>query len=150
VKRRRVVEWMLPLGVLMCLGATGCGRGGGGAKATFPVRGEVYVDGRPADALAVRCTDLQGVDADQPTLSATFTDDAGKFALSTYRSGDGVPQGEYVLTFEWGKWNFFSGTYGGPDKLKGRYRNPDASEFRVSVTGKGPVDLGRIELSSSR
>ena len=61
-----------------------------------------------------------------------------------------MAKGEYVPTFEWGKWNFFAGTYGGPDKLKGRYENPDASEFRVSVTGKGPVDLGRIELSSSK
>lgn len=139
---------LLTAGLMGCLFVMGCSGSDPLRKSVFPVTGEIYVDGQPAESLAVRCFDVNGIDSEQPTLSSTFTDSSGRFTVSTYESGDGVPKGEYVLTFEWGEWNVFARSYGGPDKLEGRYIDPESSEFTVSVTGDGPVDLGRIELST--
>ena len=77
-----------------------------------------------------------------------MTDVEGKFAISTYQSGDGLPEGEYALTFMWGQLNLISKSYGGPDKLNGRYLNAQTSEHRVTVEAGDPIDLGRIELST--
>jgi hypothetical protein len=108
----------------------------------------VYVDGQPADGLAVTCHSVAGLDKESPTLSSAFTGKDGKFEISTYESADGVPAGDYVLTFVWGKWNTISMTYGGPDKLNDRYKDPKTSEFKVSVQQGKPTDLGRIELTT--
>jgi hypothetical protein len=70
----------------------------------------------------------------------------GTFEISTYQQGDGVPNGEYVLTIVWGKLNLMTRTYGGPDKLKGAYSDPKTSKFTFKVSG-GPVDLGPLDLT---
>ncbi len=127
---------------------TSCADKGPQRKETFPVTGEVYVDGQPAAQMAVRCVSVSGLDTKDPTLSSAFTGKDGKFAISTFEQGDGVPEGEHVLTFEWGQWNFVSGQYGGPDKLKGRYSDPQKSTFRFKVEKGKPTDLGRIDLST--
>lgn len=110
--------------------------------------GEVCVDGKPAANLAVTCHDLAGMDRENPTLSSSCTGDDGKFRLSTYEQGDGVPEGEYVLTFMWGQMKLISMQYEGPDKLKGRYTTPEKSPCRFKVEKGKPVDLGRINLTT--
>jgi len=115
--------------------------------ATFPVTGTVLVDGQPVEQLAVRCISLQGMDKENPTESSTFTDKEGKFSISTYEAGDGVPVGSYVLTFQWGQWNLFSGGYGG-DKFEGKYNDPAKSTFKFDVQEGQPTDVGTIELST--
>ena len=129
----------------MCVG---CGEKGPPRKETYPVTGQVYVDGEPVEYLAVTCHDTQGMDAVMPTTSSAFTAQDGTFSISTYESGDGIPEGEYVLTFMWGQMNRLSGAYGGPDKLKNRYTDPTRSEFRLSVEPGKRNDLGRIDLST--
>mgnify|MGYP003574660085 CR=1 FL=1 len=131
---------------MFCLVLSSCGGDEQFRKETYPVSGEVYVDGQPAAALAVRCINVNGLDAEHPTTSSTFTDEEGKFEISTYESADGVPEGEYVLTFQWGKWDL-SGSYSG-DKLNGRYKDPKASQHPVTVEEGKPTDLGRIDLTS--
>jgi hypothetical protein len=116
-------------------------------KATYPLTGTLIVDGSPAEGVLVEATDVKGLDATNPTMSTAFTDANGQFKFSTYEQGDGVPDGEYLVTFMWGTLNPMSMQYGGPDKLKNRYNDPEKSEFRVQVAGK-PVDMGRIELST--
>jgi hypothetical protein len=136
------------LGLGLALAPASCGRGPANRKPTYPVRGEVYVDGKPAGQLAVYCVELRGIDEDNPTSSATFTDDAGKFAISTYLSGDGVPEGEYALTFFWGQYNLITRSYGGPDKLKNRYTDSKQSKVRLTVVKGKLTDLGRIDLTT--
>ncbi|NLY01022.1 MAG: DUF4198 domain-containing protein [Rhodopirellula sp.] len=119
-----------------------------GADATSPVTGEVYVDGSPAEGLRVIC---HGADPDQqfPTVSLAVTDAEGKFAFATYTEGDGLREGEYVLTFDWRDgYAMVSGTPSGPDKLDNRYNAPGKSTTRLTVTAETPVDLGRIELTT--
>jgi hypothetical protein len=112
-------------------------------KATFPVTGIVFVDGKPVDQLAIGCVNLAGIDAKEPTESATFTDKDG-----TYQKGDGVPVGSYVLTFNWGQWNLMSMQYGGPDKLNGKYSDPKTSTIKFDVKEGQPTDLGTIQLTT--
>src|SRR3989304_3197914 len=132
----------------LCLLLCSCGPEEPFRKETFPVTGEVSVDGQPAAILQVTCHDVKGIDTEHPTMSQAMTDPAGKFQIATYEAADGVPEGEYVLTFMWGKLNPLGGTYGGPDKLNDRYTDPKTSEHRFTVTKGKPTDLGRIELST--
>jgi hypothetical protein len=144
--KRSITRLAVP--VIFCLFICSCGGDDQSRKETFAVQGEVFVDGQPAEQVAIRCIDVAGIDKEAPTTSAAFTDEDGKFEISTYESADGVPEGEYVLTFEWGQWNAVSGAYGGPDKLKNRYKDPRKSQTRFKVEKGKPTDLGRIELSS--
>ena len=121
----------------------GCAKPDDGRKQTTPLTGEVYVDNQPAAGVHVKFHEVKGMDTANPTVSATITNDAGKFAASTYDEGDGVPEGEYTVTFEWSELNKFSMQYEG-DKLNGKYSNPEKSDRRVKVANGKPTDLGRI------
>ena len=134
--------------LIVALTICSCSKQEGFRKETFPVTGEVSVDGKPAAALQVMLHDVKGFDKEHPTVSQAMTDEAGKFAISTYEQADGVPEGEYVLTFMWGKLNLFSMQYGGPDLLKDRYNDPKKSTHKVKVEKGKPTDLGKIELTT--
>jgi 5-hydroxyisourate hydrolase-like protein (transthyretin family) len=139
----------LALVPMCCLLFCSCGeKEGQDRKETFPVTGVVHVDGKAIAKLAVRCTDVNGMDRQNPTKSSAFTDEDGKFEISTYEKSDGMPEGDYVLTFQWGQWNMISASYGGPDKLNGRYMDPAESEVKFTVKAGEPTDLGTIELTT--
>ncbi len=116
-------------------------------KATFPVTGVIKVDGQIVADLAVRCHDTKGIDKADPTESAAKTDAEGKFQISTYKSGDGMPVGDYVLTFAWGEINLISMQYSG-DKFNGKYADPATSPHKFTVKEGVPTDLGTIELTT--
>lgn len=136
------------LAAALAIAASGCGPQGEVRKETYPVTGIVMVDGAPAAEVQVVLTDVKGIDKNSPTLSQTFTDKEGKFAVSTYEQGDGVPEGEYVVSFAWREINAFSMQYSGPDKLKEKYSNPASSTFKIKVEKGKPADMGRIELTT--
>lgn len=142
----RRVAAALCIGLGICLVLAGCGRKGPPRKETFPVKGTLLIDGKPVGNVAVRCVSVQKLDATTPP-SSTFTRDDGTFEISTYEKSDGVPEGEYVLTFQWGEMNLITRTMTG-DKLGGRYSDPKQSKFRFKVEKGKPVDLGRIELTT--
>lgn len=122
-------------------------------KETSKVTGQVLVDGTPLPAtrpLKIGCHNLAGMDTEHPTVSSALTGEEGRFEISTYESGDGLPAGDYVLTFMWGKMNLIAGSYGGPDQLKGRYSDPEKSEVKVTVRAGEPVDLGQIQLTTAK
>lgn len=141
----------LALSLMLCLVVGGCGKKDNRTK-TYPVVGKVLVDGKPVEMIAVRCISASGMDKDNPTMSSAFTDKDGRFEINTYEKGDGVPEGNYVLTFEWGSFNMVSRGYGG-DKFKKKYSDPKKSEVKFTVSadkaedGK-PIDLGSIELKT--
>lgn len=136
-------------GLLCVLCLSACKEESSNRKATYPLTGQVYVDGvAPDSAIAVKCLHVKGIVKSNPTVSSAFTEEDGKFAISTYEKGDGIPPGDYILTFYWGKRNVISTSYGGPDKLKGRYKDPKKSEFKVTVVEGEPTDLGRIDLKT--
>lgn len=132
---------------LCCLAS--CQKKDPNRKETFPLTGQVYVDGEVPDSpITVKCHPVGGMDKQNPTVSSAFTEEDGKFSISTYEKSDGIPAGDYILTFYWGKRNLVSMGYGGPDKLKGRYKDPKTSKIRVTVKAGEPTDLGRIDLKT--
>ncbi len=138
--------------LMMCLVVGACGSKTDNRKKTFPVVGKLLIDGKPVEQVAVYCMPVDGLDKENPTSTSAFTDADGRFEFNTYEKGDGVPEGNYVLTFKWGKFNLVTADYGG-DKFKGKYLDPKKSEFKItvsadkSVDGK-PIDVGTIELKS--
>ncbi len=118
-------------------------------KNTAVVKGSITVDGVPPDSpLMITCVPVGGMDKENPTYTQAMSDDNGNFELSTYEQGDGIPEGEYTLTFVWGKMNLISRNYGGPDKLGGKYADPKTSGIKLSVKGSEPIDMGTIELTT--
>lgn len=142
----RRIAGFLGLGLCLCLVVAGCGRKGPPRKETFPVKGTLLIDGKPVGNVAVRCVSVQKLDATTPP-SSTFTRDDGTFEISTYEKSDGVPEGEYVLTFQWGEHNLITRAYVG-DKLGGRYADAKKSTIRFKVEKGKPVDLGKVELTT--
>ena len=157
---------------LMWLVCSGCGSKqiGPPRNPTFPVTGVVLVDGQPVEMLEVSCHDVKRIGTESPVIVAAdtdaqdqpdvpqklpgslivaaYTDAQGKFELASYVAGDGVPEGDYVLTFLWGQLSLVSNNYGGPDKLNDRYKSPQESKVKFSVKKGTQIDLGKIELTT--
>lgn len=122
---------------------SGCSEPRGGPRLeTYPVTGTVYVNGAPADQLLIECYPV-GESEIQYEL-ATRTDSDGNFAIGTYEAGDGVPRGEYALTFEWMQGSALGGDR--KDRLKGRFTDPQSSETQFEVVPGVPTELGIINL----
>lgn len=115
-------------------------------KDTFPVTGRVLIDGEPVEKLLVTCHDTEHL-GQQKLLSLGLTDENGDVTFSTFEGSDGVPAGEYLLTFSWRDWDNYWNRFEGPDKFKGRYSEPAESQYRLLVTADEPADLGVIELT---
>lgn len=115
-------------------------------KAVYPVTGVILVDDEPVDQLAIKCFSVAGIDTENPTISSTYTDATGKFEISTYNKGDGVPEGDYTLTVRWGKLNAMTMSYDG-DKFNGKY-SEEKSDIKFTVTAGEPTDLGTIPLTT--
>ena len=92
--------------------------------------------------------DQAGLDPDNPTFPNGYTDDEGRPVISTYASGDGAPEGEYRVTFFWGQVNPLSMSYGGPDRLGGRYQDAAQSQVLLRVSGQDANDLGVVDLAT--
>lgn len=130
--------------LLVCL-LVGCGGRDPNRKETVPVTGLVTVNGSPAQGVMVMFHPIAGMDKAQPTVTKSITDDQGKFSAATYELNDGVPPGEYKLTFTWGKFNTISMSFDG-DQLKGKYADPKTSEHKAIVLSGKPSDLGTFNL----
>ena len=115
---------------------------GGPRLETYATTGVVKIDGEPGDLVEVQCHPGPDATGIKYTLS-TMTDKDGKFSLTTYESGDGLPEGTYTLTFQWLEPGFVP-----KDKLKGAYADPKKSTHSIKVVKGQPTDAGVIELSS--
>lgn len=132
---------------LMSITCYGCSGGAPDRKETCKVTGQVIIDGKPTESVGVYCHDLNGFDKTDPTVSSTLSGRDGKFEMSTYEKGDGVPPGEYAMTFMWGQYNFKM-EYSGPDKLNKRYSDQKNSKFIFKVEPGEEKDLGQIQLTT--
>lgn len=138
--------WVCLCGLFILSGCGTSGPQGGPRVSTTAVTGTVNVDGAPAAFLRVVAVS-SGATSQVPIESSALTSADGKFSLSTYESGDGVPAGTYKLTFYWGEMNLMNGQYSG-DKFKGRYADAAKSEVAITVNdGSDAQDVGVINLS---
>lgn len=134
--------WMvcLLLGNLV-LGCSEAPRGGPRLDTT-PVTGVIEVDGEPAEGVLVECHPQPGADTIKYPLTA-MTDAEGRFSMSMYQAGDGLPEGTYNLAFVWEEMGIPP-----KDKLKKAYADPRKSNHQLTVVKGESNDLGVIELST--
>jgi hypothetical protein len=117
-----------------------------GRKPVNPVRGQILVDGKPAaQAQVLFHPDGGGNNDPRPT---GHTDDQGYFDLTSYKNGDGAPEGSYAVTVTWFR------VFGGGGKeivsrnvLPNRYASPQSSQLHATVA-KGKNDLAPLQLHS--
>jgi len=128
--------------VIVCMGCGGEPKGGPRVD-TFPVIGKVLVDGAPAAGVLVACHP-QGESSINHQLTV-YTGEDGAFSIGTYEAGDGLPEGDYKLTFEWMEGPMLSP---GKDKFKKKYADPEKSEHTVTVKNGEENDLGEIALKT--
>ena len=119
-----------------------------GQKSTTKVRGRVIVDGEvPKTPVTIIChakTEMQDPDGVKPSAK---TREDGSFEFISYKSGDGVPEGEYVLTFTQNAFEPMKRKSKGPDLLNSRYKSSKDSKFEFDVEKKS-LDLGTLELTT--
>jgi hypothetical protein len=112
---------------------------------TYPVKGAVLVDGKPAKDAMVTFHPKETV-GDRPYLPTGQTNENGEFALGTFVAGDGAPAGEYDITIVWPvRHNPISTLWEG-DKLNGRYANRAKTTLRITVE-KQALQLPPFELT---
>jgi hypothetical protein len=125
----------------------GCGDG---RIRCYAVKGELYVDGKPAKDCFMY---LHPADADAgpgPVHPFGQTEEDGTFAVSSYDAGDGAPAGEYIVTFKWPKPSgLLKNRFDGPDQLNNKYSDQKMSKYRITVEKKENV-LPRYELTTSK
>jgi hypothetical protein len=125
------------------------------------VAGRVTIDGEPPGKdglLFVVLVDPQHLDKVRKGPDVfTTCDEEGKFSFTTYLKDDGAPQGKYVAAFAFLKLGSGKGggprnpgmgvdsqTFGGPDKLKNLYNDPEKNKseptFQIDVAPPGRTD----------
>lgn len=130
-------------------------------KPTFPVKGVVSIDGKPTADVHVYFANAEQLVSDQNTLETTgpgtITDSEGKFSFSTYYADDGLPVGNYALTFCWtnGVVAPIISTNDEPPELDRsaerfnlKYGIPANSEIKFTVEDGKLLDLGTLELTT--
>ena len=146
--------WCHALALCGALTMSSCGSGeprGGPRVPTFSVKGEVYVDGKPAAGVVARAFPVAN-DSNDPSATnfTAMSGPNGELEFGTYISKDGLPAGEYAITFTWPVINLMKRgkSPGQDDKLNGRYDTIDTAPAKVTVVKDKASDLGRIELKS--
>jgi hypothetical protein len=122
-----------------------CGCARSTRKPVFPVRGKVFLDGKPAAGATVF---FYPAEADPEALAPYgVTDASGSFSLTTYLTFDGAPAGDYVVTVRCPGAPQRPGDEQGPDRLRGRYADPKTSALRATVERR-PTEVPPFELTS--
>ncbi len=128
---------------LTLLLACGCSGSRGDRLPTYPVVGRLLIEGKPAAGARVQFIAVGDARLAALAPHATVEPD-GSFRLTTYRTGDGAPEGRYALTVTW-QGAPRRGHEEGPDRLRGRYANPLRPARTVEVAA-GDNDLGTVQL----
>lgn len=94
---------------------------------TYPVSGQVMVNGQPAVRAEVRMRPTKPLldPLNRSVEPYGIVEADGMFRISTYRDKDGAPPGEYAITIVWPTITVDGGEeVFGPDRLNGRFGNP--------------------------
>jgi len=156
---------------LLAAGMVGCGSAEKvkNRKPVFPVSGQFLFYGAPAGGAMISFHPLGDAGPGRAIPSQALSDTEGKFALTTYSTADGAPEGDYVVTIYWPAARLGgeaahdgNGAEDGddaddgdgelpPDRLRGRFASPGGSKLRAHVDARpmtlAPLDLGASELA---
>ena len=131
--------------VLAAVLLAGCGRSGPPRVPTHLAKGVITYQGQPVAGAFVALHPKEAAKPDVPTPTAIVQPD-GSFAVTTYDSGDGVPEGEYVLTIQWRRAVKQGGEYlPGPNLLPAKYGKPETSDLVIRIA-TGQNELAPISL----
>ena len=148
---------VLAAAMLAMVTAAGCSQSEAPRVPTNFARGQVFLEGQPlAGALVVlhrqgepaaTTGTVNGVKAAEPAPSARALSEAdGRFTLTTYEAGDGVPEGEYVVTVvQRPAQKNGEGFEPGPNVLPPRYASPKTTDLRVRIAA-GENELTPLAL----
>lgn len=147
--------WDLPRGAVLAgalcatIGAVGCGQMEPVRLPTYQVRGEVLVDGLPAEGALVYFHAADPVDELRSIPMALVQVD-GSFQTTTYVAGDGLPRGSYAVTVLWPLRvvNDLGEVMLGDDRLRARYGNAQTPAAMLEVTAGENPPL-RLELTGA-
>lgn len=116
-------------------------------KTVYPVSGEVFYKGKPADGCMITFTPKSGVGPKVGWPSFATAGKDGKFSITTNELNDGIPEGEYGVSFSWpGKPTSKDPTGDtAEDQLPVKYHHPDTSGYTVTITPE-TKQLDRYEL----
>jgi hypothetical protein len=134
----------------LCLTPGACGQEESGSVPIYPAAGVVTWNGEPlAGAILVfhAKTQLTGPGEEPVPAPGANSQDDGTFAVSTYKPGDGLPEGDYRVTVscedrraEKAKDDDY------PELLPARYQNPATSGLSVSIVA-GENELPAFDLT---
>ena len=111
------------------------------------VTGTVLVDGVPTAGVHIQYVPQSEIaERRERYLNRFFllSREGGKFSLSTYVDGDGIPIGEYALEFKWIEQRLS----GEIDKLGGVYADSSSPFLKIKVEKGRDINLGEIQLTS--
>jgi hypothetical protein len=131
----------------------GCGDG----KITrYPVTGSVLVDGQTVEGVQIVFIPIEGSEEFLRERPAGYTGPDGKFELTTFGTNDGAPAGDYKVMIRWFPPNPQSApatrddrqrAAAVPDRLGGRYANPDETGLTATVP-KGGGEIPPFEVQT--
>ena len=134
------------LSLLLLSSLVGCGP----KKAElFPVRGELFYQGKAPQGAIVQFRPVTNADKPWPSGYPRGEVQAdGSFDIGTETSNDGAPAGDYIITVTWivappGSDDPESATV---DQMQGKYRDPSKSTLKATVSPPKTL-LPRIDLN---
>ena len=132
------------LSLVSLIAFAGCS-GGMPIPRTVPVKGSVTSKGKPAPGMRVKFHPQFNIGAVK-IIPYGETGADGTFVLNTGQIGNGAPAGDYVVTIEKPR---AASDAGGleieVDDLKGKYSDPEKSQFKVTLQG-GNNDLPPFDI----
>jgi hypothetical protein len=110
----------------------GCGKAEPNRVAVFPVNGKITFQRQPtvgATVLLHPQTPLEKVPAPRASVAPD-----GTFRISTFNTGDGAPEGDYVVTVQWYR-PVKNGTdvVSGPNVIPRKYTQAASSDIVIHV-----------------
>jgi hypothetical protein len=143
-KTKRHLDWIIPVALLATF--VGCGsRPIPGLVETYPVKGKLSFQGKPPVGAIVVLHPKK--DGDRPVRPKGYVQEDGTFELTSFKSGDGAPAGEYVLTAQWSKLETKPNGYAGPgpNLLPKDYADSKKSPVVIRIA-EGSNDLNEITI----
>ncbi|MEI6686457.1 MAG: hypothetical protein WCN64_09985 [Planctomycetota bacterium] len=119
----------------------------------FPASGKIRNQGKPMTGVILL---FHSTDVNQKIKSQATTDDDGKFVTTTFKTADGAPEGDYIITLvvpsnESDSTREDAATEKqfrkeGPVRFPSKYQNPTTSPLKVKVI-KNQSDLGILKIN---
>lgn len=139
-------------GLLVCaLCLSACRNERSGEIPLFPAAGVVTWSGEPLGGAILHfhlLTELTGPDDEPVPVPGANSQEDGSFAVSTYRPGDGLPEGDYLVTVSCEDRNATRAKTDDdyPELLPARYQDPAAAGLSISIAA-GANELPAFELT---